>query len=261
MVPQYPLRKLSCWLAIALLGFAARAHAQTAEDDGDADDSEDADEPNPLSTERLRDPYSRPYGMADFGVGVLALPDAEVCVSGNAADCRSGDMSLELSAWPLFRASRHWAFGAGVTLALTPTTTPPQNDSATFPRDHSRNYYMAELTARYYPVASPSFEAWGGLTSGLIVVSDNFQVKGGDATSQPFVGPTGVNVATEGFTMALAGGLNWGWTERLRLGGMLRVGNWFLPDERARTPLGDEASLSGRVTMVDLNVTLTYAGR
>ena len=100
--------------------------------------------------------FTRPYGAVEFGIGVLALPDARVC---GDAGCDKGDVSLEVDAWPLFRASPNWAVGAGLTLALTPTQDVPQGEQP-IPREHSRRYFQAEGIGRYYFLHGPTLEAW-----------------------------------------------------------------------------------------------------
>lgn len=201
--------------------------------------------------------FFRPYGAIEFGLGVLALPDAQVCAGD--VGCDRGDVSVEVDAWPLFRASRLFAVGAGMTLALTPTQDAPQRDD-TFPRVHTRRYFLVEGIGRYYFIHGRGLEVWSGLSTGLVVVSDNFR----SAIVPPNVGTLEAgtaNIATEGLTLGLGAGVTFGVNESLQLGATLRVANWFLPRAREQLPFGEEASLSGRVTMIHFAFTAAYHDR
>jgi hypothetical protein len=201
--------------------------------------------------------FFRPYGAVEFGLGVLALPDAQVCAGG--VGCDRGDVSVEVDAWPLFRASRRFAVGAGMTLALTPTQDAPQRDR-TFPREHTRRYFLVEGIGRYYFVYGRALEVWSGLSTGLVVVSDNFR-SAGAPVNVSIIGSDSANIATEGLTLGIGAGATLGVNETLQLGATLRVANWFLPEARERIAFGEEASLSGRVTMIHFALTAAYHGR
>ena len=204
-----------------------------------------------------RDYFAHPYGLVEFGVGVLALPDAKLC--GGSAGCDRGDISLEVDAWPLFRASPSFAVGAGLTLALIPTQDVP-SEERTFPRDHARRYFTAEGIGRYYFVHGRAMEVWSGISAGLIVVSDNFK------TRQPepgvaIIGANSANIATEGLSLGLATGVTFGVNSNLQVGGTLRFANWYLPPHRQSIAFEEEASLSNRVTMINFSFTVAYHGR
>lgn len=203
--------------------------------------------------------FSHPYGAVEFGIGILALPDAEVCGGGEMADCDQGDVSLEVDAWPLFRASPSFAVGAGMTLALTPTQNAPEVDTE-FPREHTRRYFLAEGVGRYYAAYGRSFEIWVGISAGLIVVSDNFRSRSAPRDAA-LIGADSANIATEGMTLGLGTGFTLGATDVLQVGGTLRVANWFLPSRPDEIAFGERASLSDRVTMVNLSLTVAYHGR
>lgn len=200
--------------------------------------------------------FARPYGAVEFGIGILALPDARVC---GEAGCDRGDVSLEVDAWPLFRASPSFAVGAGLTLALTPTQDVPQGNQL-FPREHSRRYFQAEGIGRYYLLHGRGLEAWTGLSAGLVVVSDNFRTKGG-SEDVALVGSDSANIATEGLSLGLAAGVTFGVSETLQIGGTLRVANWFLPHSHERISFGEEASLADRVTMINAALVVAYHAR
>jgi hypothetical protein len=200
--------------------------------------------------------FSRPYGVVEFGVGVLALPDARVC---GEAGCDRGDVSLEVDAWPLFRASPSFAVGAGLTLALTPTQDVPQGDQP-FPRDHSRRYFQAEGIGRYYLLHGQALEVWSGLSAGLVVVSDNFRTRGG-TRGVTLIGTDSANIATEGLSLGWAAGITFGVSEQLQVGGTLRIASWLLPSAHERISFGEEASLADRVTMINVSLVIAYHAR
>lgn len=198
----------------------------------------------------------RPHGAAELGFGLLTLPEAELCVDVSQG-CETGDTSLELHAWQLFRVSQELALGAGLTMALTPSTDAPRRDPPGITRDHARRYLTIEATARYYAVVQRSFESWLGVTSGLVVLSDRFTPKNTE-DDRALIGAPGVTVRTEGLTVGLAGGVAIALAPNWSLGTSLRTAFWFLPSESATSPLGDEASLSGRVLMFDLGLSVAY---
>lgn len=199
----------------------------------------------------------RPHGAIEFGVGVLVLPNAEVCADTR---CERGDVSLGVEARPLFHLSEGWALGAGVTLGLTPTL-PPQR-STVFSRDHSRRYFQAEAVARYFFFQQGAVRAWAGAAAGLVVVSDNFRGGGGVGEFSP-VGPSSASLASEGWTLGLATGADLDLTPAFAVGLGLRAASWFLPNASRSTPLGDTTSLLGRTTMLSAVFTVSYraAGR
>jgi hypothetical protein len=200
-----------------------------------------------------REYFAHPYGLVEFGVGVMALPDARLC--GGDAGCDRGDVSLEVDAWPLFRASPNFAVGAGMTLALIPMQDVPRVDS-TFQREHARRYFTAEGIGRYYFVHGQALEIWSGISAGLIVVSDNFRTRSSD--SAVIIGASSANIATEGLSLGLASGVTFGLNRHLQVGATLRFANWYLPPDREVIAFGESASLSSRVTMLNFAFTLAY---
>jgi hypothetical protein len=205
-----------------------------------------------------RDESQTTHGMAEFGVGLLSLPGATVCVA-EVVGCSKGDSSLAVSAWQLFRRGP-FAAGAGVMLGLTSSTDAPRNDPEEIPRDHTRKYFSVEITARYYLPLTERLDGWAGVTSGLGVVNDTFQSQKG-LSERALVGPRGVTILTEGFTLGVGAGVAYAIAQNWRFGGGMRVSRWFLPEEAQKDPLGDEASLKGGVTTVDLGITLAYRSR
>jgi tRNA A-37 threonylcarbamoyl transferase component Bud32 len=199
------------------------------------------------------------YGVAELGVGLLSLPTAEVCVERTFAGCSRGDRSLVVSGWPLLRHG-HFAFGAGATLALTPTTDPPRNDPPDLPRDHTRTYLTVELTARYYFSFTPYLDGFIGVASGMVVLNDTFRTERG-LTEQALVGPRGSTLITEGATLGLTSGVAWMLTSSWIVGGGLRASNWFLPSRPAINAFGDQASLEGNVITLEIGASLSYRSR
>lgn len=197
--------------------------------------------------------------MAEFGVGLLALPGAEVCVERSEAGCSKGDQTLALSAWPLFRFGR-FAVGAGVIVGLTPTTDAPRNDPPDIPRDHKRSYFTVEAASRYFLPLTESLEAYFGLNVGFVVVNDTFSSEK-NVSQYAVIGPPGATLLTEGATIGVGAGLNLAITDNWVIGGSLKLSSWFLPKVPATTPFGDEASLDGRVTAVILDLTVAYRSR
>jgi hypothetical protein len=197
-------------------------------------------------------------GQAEFGVGLLALPGAEVCIERKVG-CTNGDSSVVVSGWPMFRRG-NFAIGAGVMLGLTSSSDAPRNDPPDVPRDHWRRYFTVEMTARYYVPLTPTLDAWVGIMTGLAVVNDTFQSQAG-LSDQALVGPRALVLLTEGGSLGAGAGISHALSENWLIGGSLRASEWFLPTTPARDPLGDEASLTGLVTTVELGVNLAYRSR
>jgi len=198
-------------------------------------------------------------GMAEFGVGLLSLPNASVCGSSTRSECSKGDNSVALSAWPLFRWG-HFATGAGVMLGLTSSTDAPRNDPPDVPRDHTRRYFAVEITGRYYVPITGGFEGWVGITSGLGVVNDTFQSQQG-LTDQALIGQRGITLLTQGYTLGLGFGLDAPIAANWLIGGRARIADWFLPGTSQTDPFEDTASLRGVVTTVDISLTIAYRSR
>jgi hypothetical protein len=212
--------------------------------------------PSPSPTSK-REHFARPYGLVEFGIGIMALPDAKLC--GGAAGCDRGDVSVEVDAWPMFRASPHFAVGAGITLALIPMQDVPRRDTV-FPREHARRYFTAEGIGRYYFFHGPALEVWSGISAGLIVVSDNFRTDAKDP-AVTIIGAESANIATEGMSLGLASGVTFGVNPHLQVGATLRFANWYLPPTPDVIAFGESASLSNRVTMLNLALTVAYHSR
>jgi hypothetical protein len=237
------LRRGAAALAFAVATGAPAVHATTPRPE--------LAEPRVITGFRALD---RPHGMAEAGFGWLTLPGANVC---SQAGCRGGDTSFQLDGWQLYRQNLRLAFGAGLLLGLVPTTNAPASDTENgIKRDHTRRYLTLEGMLRYYPYVGEKFELWTGVTGGLVVLSDRFQVV--TDYDKPLIGPAGVTIRTEGGTLGVAIGGAYELARHWSIGSSLRFGNWFLPDEPATDPLLDKASLTGRNSVFSLGLNLAY---
>lgn len=223
---------------LALLCWTRPGQAQTAS-------------PSPLQ----RRAFQRPHPVVVFDVGVLLMPGTQVCL--RPENCTDSRPSLLLSAWPLYRASEHFEFGAGLGFAFSPKHEVIDLTSRV-PRTHSSSIFMAEGTARYLPIAGRDYQAWLGGTTGFVVVNDSFQIEQ-NQPDQHFVGENGSSIASEGLAVGVAGGMDWALGSGIRLGGMLRAALWLLPSSPKRTALGDTASLDGLVPMFAGGLTFAYS--
>jgi len=201
---------------------------------------------------------ARPMVSAEIGVGWLTLPGAEVCAERSSGQgCKNGDTSFELDVWQIYRNSRRFAFGAGLMLGLIPTTDAPRHDPDEIVRDHSRSYLTLEGTIRHYPYVGESIELWWGVSGGLAVVSDRFEVT--DKNSDlALVGQRGSTIRSEGAAIGLLGGAAFYLANHWSLGTTFRYANWFLPTVAAKDPFLDEASLTGRNTVFSLGISIAY---
>lgn len=200
-------------------------------------------------------PPDRVTGIAQLGVGWLTLPRALVCGEGGA--CRRGDTTPYVDLWNLIRLDFGLAFGAGITLGLIPTTDAPRDNPPGINRDHRRGYMTIESMARYYAWQTRNVEGWFDVGGGLVIVSDTF-APDRDAERYAFVGRPGVTLRTEGFSLLAGLGVSVVLSEYWTVGFMGRFGIWRLPDEPARTPLGDEASLSGTNSIVYAGINVSF---
>jgi hypothetical protein len=221
----------------SILVLAVCLRAGTAQAEAPGEEATTSEVEASISTPALNlQPLDRPTGIAEAGIGMLTLPGAEVCVERSLAGCTQGDTSFSLEGWQLFRGHRRFSFGAGIVLALISTTDAPRQDPSGIEREHRRSYLTAEGVIRYYFYLGERVEWWLGLTGGLVVVSDRF----------------------EGGIIGLAIGPSITLSEHWSLGGSLRYGHWFLPSEPAVDPLGTEASLTGRNTVLGAGVNVAF---
>ena len=243
-----PRRALGALLASLALLVARSAHAEIT-------DRTVGTNPPPSRLVSGFAALDRPVGIAEANVGVLTLPNAEVCAE-RSSGCSKGDLSFALEAWEVYRANQRFAFGAGVMVGLIPTANPPQ-DPEGMQRDHTRSYFTIEGVVRYYPWVGKNFEGWIGAVGGLVVVSDGFQIPDED-DNRALLGERGVTIASEGASIGLAIGMAYELADHWSLIGSLRVNQWFLPRVPETDPLGSEASLTGRNTATSLSFGIAY---
>ncbi|HEX2879719.1 MAG TPA: hypothetical protein VHO25_09275 [Polyangiaceae bacterium] len=208
----------------------------------------------PSATPLQHRAFQRPHPVVAFDAGVLLMPGADVCL--RPENCTDARPSLLLSAWPMYRMSERFAFGAGLGFGWSPKHE-VIDLSSRVPRTHSSNIFMAEGTARYLPVTGSVFEAWLGGTTGFVVLNDRFKIEQ-NQPEQHFVGESGSSISSEALAIGLAGGMDWALGSGFRLGGMLRGALWFLPSSPKQTALGDTASLDGVVPIVGFGLTVGY---
>lgn len=251
------------WLTGGLL-LPHAAVASAAEEDhvvpadaGTARTQEELSTPSPggfaLDPEKIEAP-DRVTGIAELGLGWLTLPRALVCGEGNA--CRRGDTTPLVEIWNLLRLDFGLAFGAGVGLGLVPTTDAPRENPPGIERNHRRGYMTIESMVRYYPWLTGDVEGWVGVGGGLVIVSDRFVPD--REQRYAFVGTPGVTLRTEGLSLFGALGASVVLSEYWTLGFVGRAGIWRLPDEPARSPFNDEASLSGTNTIVYAGISVAF---
>jgi hypothetical protein len=200
-------------------------------------------------------PPDRIIGIAQVGIGWLTLPRALVCGEGNV--CRQGDTTPFVEAWNLVRLDYGFAFGAGITLGLIPTTDAPREDPPGIERSHRRGYMTIEPLVRYYPWRTPEVEGWVGAGAGLVIVSDRFVSNDADQR-YAFVGTPGTTLRTEGLSLLAGFGVSVVLSEAWTLGFTGRAGMWRLPRTPETSPFGDEASLSGSNSVIYAGISLAF---
>jgi hypothetical protein len=210
------------------------------------------------SEEALTFDRSRFHGKAEVGLGLLGLPSAKVCTNRALNfGCNAGDSSPMLEVWQLFRPNPVFAAGAGVTIGLFPIAGAPKLEAPGVSRDHRRGYFTAEMIARWYWLHGRVWESWLGATGGLVVISDTYTTNN-DVTDRAMLGPRGVTIRTEGYTLGVAAGVSKSLSESWTVGAGLRYGLWFLPSAPERDALGDEASLIGKVATIVIGINVGY---
>jgi hypothetical protein len=199
------------------------------------------------------------HGKAEVGLGALTLPGAEVCTNRSLIylGCKRGDVSPMLELWQLVRPNPLFAIGAGITIGLFPIADAPSQEPPGVNRNHRRGYFTAEAIARYYLLHGPVWEGWLGATGGLVVISDTYS-SSNNTTDLAYIGPRGVTIRTEGYTLGFAAGFAKYLTEKWTVGAALRYGLWTLPKVPSSDALGDQASLIGRVATIVLGINVGY---
>jgi len=197
------------------------------------------------------------YSLFTGGIGMIALPAAQVCSTPNAP-CQPGETSLALTLASVIRW-RRFAAGAGTDVAFG---LRPEQGVRAAGRDHVRSYFSFDTIFRYYLPVNKRWEWWVGGNIGAIVLSDSWSTS---ADRSPYsdlrnVGPRRLTLRTEGLSIGPSIGGHWRFRDRWVVGSQFRYANWFLPEKRAQTVFGDSASLAGRVDVFEFGVFLGFRG-
>ena len=204
----------------------------------------------------------RPHTVAELEAGIIALPAAPISAgqSGGATPVGSigrGDATLSTGLHVLYRWNRDFAAGAGVLFSPLPTSDPEYGGLRALPRTHARSYFFIGGEARYIPLHYRFFEAWVGASVGGVVIADRFTTNAGDDVA-PILGTKEVTVRTEGFAFGLQLGANYYLSENWIAGATFRGYRWVLPDTPRCSSIGDCATLTGNVEVLELGLTIGY---
>jgi hypothetical protein len=224
------------------------------------------------SDEALQRPSSlteRAHTMAELEAGIIALPSAPISAANRGGSTPlgtvgNGDATVQTGLHLLYRATPEWAIGAGTIFAPRPTTDPNYLGGGV-PRTHSRSYLFLGGEGRYFPFRSKWFEAWVGVTAGIILIADRFTA---NATPDPppIVGAKTTTVSTDGVAVGIQIGGDYLVTDQLIVGLALRADRWILPSESQEPfsqtsscdAIGDCPTLTGSVAAFELGVTVGY---
>jgi hypothetical protein len=197
----------------------------------------------------------RPFTVAQLGVGLLTLPAADVCLLGQA--CTKGDNSIQVDFWQLYRANRYFAIGAGASVAIKPVTDNPPRTGG-IDRTHTRSYFLVEGQARYYALRAETFEAWLGVTAGVVIVTDRYSIEGGETPRAAIIGPRASTIRTEGAATGALLGAEWSFAPNWAVGFTARYMQWFLPVNAATTVFLDRATLTGQQSALNFGISCSY---
>lgn len=202
----------------------------------------------------------RQHTVAEFEVGVMALPTAPISATQRGGDTPfgtigKGDATIITGLHLLFRGAPHWAVGAGFIFAPRPTSD--RDTGGTLERSHARSYLLGGVEARYFPFRYRLIEGWIGLAGSAVVIADRYSWTQAPAVPA-ILGSRTVTIQTEGFALGLQAGLNWLFAERWVAGVTTRASRWILPQSAQCSPVGDCATLSGTVEAFELGLRLGY---
>jgi hypothetical protein len=200
--------------------------------------------------------------MAEFEIGVIALPNAPVSYAQRGGNLPivvgHGDATASVGMHLFYRSGPRWAIGAGALFAPLPTTDTEYGETG-LPRTHSRSYLWLGAEARYIPLHLKTVEAWIGVEVGGVVIADRFTTQTAPVPSD--IGTSQVTVRTEGLSVGGQVGADWAFAERLTLGLALRLNAWVLPSffsDAQCTPIGDCGTLNGTVLESEAGIRLSY---
>jgi hypothetical protein len=239
-------RVAACGMLVAACTCALPARSQEA--------AKREETPAEALAARRRPRTDRPVTLFHAGLGLLALPFTKVCPNV-VAECQPGDTSLAASLMVLVRL-RQLAFGAGADVAfgLRPELTTQPG------RQHTRSYFSFDALFRYYLPPLKRLDWWVGGSIGAVVLSDTWST---DLDRNPysdayFVGPKRLTLRSEGISFGPSIGAHWRFSDRWLIGTQARYCNWIFPGPRAVTPLGDQASLAGRIDAFEVGVLMGF---
>jgi hypothetical protein len=251
-----PYRRFCTLLVLVLAHFAVSRVASAQE--------EQHEHPSPLD---------RPHTVAELEVGIIALPNAPISNAYQGGSTPfgavgNGDATLQTGLHLIYRATREWAIGAGALFAPSPTTDNNYGGgTSNLQRAHSRSYLLLGAEGRYFPFRSRWFEAWFGLTGGLVIIADRFTTNAGPQVPS-ILGNNTTSVGTEGFAAGVEAGADYLITDQWALGLTLRGDQWILPGQQSYLgflgrktscdAIGDCATLSGSVQAFEVGVTIGY---
>jgi len=188
------------------------------------------------------------------GIGLLALPAAAVCPF-NQANCEPGEAGLALGLHALGEIY-DVLFGAGITFAFGLRPTDAVDPDGSLGREHARSYFLVEGQFRYLLPPLGDWHWWLGASGGMAVINDSWTTISDREpyADTDFVGPRTVTLGTQGLTLGIMAGGHWLVTEHWLFGTQVRYANWLLPSERELTPVGDSASLAGRIDVLEVGI-------
>jgi hypothetical protein len=215
----------------------------------------------------------RPHTVAEFEVGVIALPDVPISSANRGGatfvgTVGNGDATVQTGLHLLYRATREWAFGAGALFAPNPTSDRNYVGTGRLVRTHARSYLLLGGELRYVPLRTRWIEGWLGLTAGAVVIADRFTTNGTPAVPA-ILGRSTVTVSSEGFAFGVQAGADYLLTDQWVLGLALRADQWLLPSEQSflggilgqKThcdPIGDCPTLKDGVRAFEVGLTVGY---
>jgi hypothetical protein len=204
----------------------------------------------------------RPHTVAEIEAGIIALPTAPISAgqSGGATPFGTigrGDATLSTGIHVLYRWHRDFAAGAGVLFSPLPTSDTEYGGLRALPRTHARSYFFIGGEGRYIPLHYRFLEGWVGVSVGGVVIADRFTTDAGDRVA-PILGTKEVTVRTEGFAFGLQLGGSYFLSENWIAGATFRGYRWVLPDTPRCSSIGDCATLTGNVEVLELGLTLGY---
>ena len=204
----------------------------------------------------------RPHTVAEIEAGIIALPTAPISAgqSGGATPFGTigrGDATLSTGIHVLYRWDRDFAVGAGVLFSPLPTSDTEYGGLRALRRTHARSYFFIGGEGRYIPLHYRFLEGWVGVSVGGVVVADRFTTDAGDRVA-PILGTKEVTVRTEGFAFGLQLGGSYFLSENWIAGATFRGYRWVLPDTPRCSSIGDCATLTGAVEVLELGLTIGY---